>query len=181
MRKQLSALLVLSALFAVGCSDTGDSDESAAVAEQEPGAASVAEISDGAGGIDEGAANLEAGVKYLEENEKRGGVVTLESGIQIEVFREGEGPSPVSGQTVRLHYRGTLIDGTEFDSSYGGSPAEFSVDGVIAGFSEAIQTMSVGGHIRVVIPSDLAYGESGASVIGPNQTLIFEIELLEIL
>jgi len=82
---------------------------------------------------------------------------------------------------VRLHYRGTLIDGTEFDSSYGGDPAEFGVGGVIAGFSEALQMMPVGSHYRVVIPSELAYGPRGSGpLIGPNETLIFEIELLEI-
>lgn len=108
--------------------------------------------------------------------------ITTESGLQYEMLREGDGPSPTATDQVVLHYRGTLTDGSQFDSSYDrGEPATFPVNGVISGFGEALQLMSVGGHIRVTIPSELAYGEAGAGdVIGPNETLIFEIELLEI-
>ncbi len=125
--------------------------------------------------------NTEAGKAYLAENGAREGVTTTQSGLQYEVLQEGDGARPTADQTVRLHYRGTLIDGKEFDSSRGGEPAEFAVGGVIPGFSEAIQLMPVGSKFRVVIPSDLAYGPNGAGGdIGPNATLIFEIELLGI-
>lgn len=109
-------------------------------------------------------------------------MITTESGLQIEVLRAGDGASPTIDDEVVLHYRGTLTDGSQFDSSYDrGEPATFPVSGVIEGFGEALQLMSVGGHIRVTIPSDLAYGEDGAGdVIGANEDLIFEIELLEI-
>ena len=108
--------------------------------------------------------------------------ITTESGLRYEMLREGDGPSPTATDQVVLHYRGTLTDGSQFDSSYDrGEPATFPVNGVIPGFGEALQLMSVGGHIRVTIPSELAYGEAGAGdVIGPNETLVFEIELLEI-
>ncbi len=128
------------------------------------------------------AENAEAGEQFLTENAAKEGVVTVESGLQYEVLREGDGPRPGPGDRVRIHYRGTLIDGTEFDSSYGGEPAEFDVGGVIPGFSEALQLMPVGSKFRVVIPSELAYGAQGTrGQIGPNETLIFEIELLEIM
>ncbi|RJQ54789.1 MAG: FKBP-type peptidyl-prolyl cis-trans isomerase, partial [Desulfobacteraceae bacterium] len=108
--------------------------------------------------------------------------VTTESGLQYEVLKAGDGPRPTNGQQVRLHYKGTLIDGKEFDSSYGrGEPAVFQVGGLITGFNQALELMPVGSHWRVVIPGDLAYGPGGAGGdIGPNATLIFEIELLEI-
>lgn len=128
----------------------------------------------------EGAANLEAGQAYLEENAAREGVQTTESGLQYEVLEEGTGEQPQPTDRVRIHYTGTLIDGTEFDSS-GDTPAEFGVGGVIQGFSEALQLMREGARYRVVIPSDIAYGPGGSGRIGPNSTLIFEIELLEIL
>ena len=110
------------------------------------------------------------------------GVITTESGLQYEVLREGDGPSPTMNDQVVVHYRGTLTDGTQFDASYDrGEPNTFPVNGLIEGFSEALQLMSVGSHIRVTIPSELAYGEAGrGALIGPNATLIFEIELLEI-
>ena len=110
------------------------------------------------------------------------GVITTDSGLQYEVLREGDGPMPTMNDEVVVHYRGTLTDGTQFDASYDrGEPNTFPVNGLIAGFSEALQLMSVGSHIRVTIPSELAYGEAGAgSLIGANATLIFEIELLEI-
>lgn len=129
----------------------------------------------------QGAENTAEGTAYRTENGAREGVTTTGSGLQYEVLREGSGPRPAADDLVRLHYRGTLIDGTEFDASYGGEPAEFGVGGVIPGFSEALQLMPVGSHYRVVIPSELAYGPRGSGpTIGPNETLIFEIELLEI-
>ena len=109
-------------------------------------------------------------------------VITTESGLQYQVLREGDGPMPTIDDEVVVHYRGTLTDGSQFDSSYDrGEPATFRVSGVISGFGEALQLMSVGSHVRVTIPSELAYGETGSGdVIGPNEVLIFEIELLEI-
>ncbi len=128
----------------------------------------------------EGEANLAAGAAYLAENGAKQGVTTTASGLQYEVLRVGEGERPTVESTVRLHYRGTLIDGTEFDSSYGGEPATFMVSGVIPGFTEALVLMPVGSHYRIVIPAGIAYGPQGSGPIGPNSTLIFEIELLEI-
>ncbi|MGE0158106.1 MAG: FKBP-type peptidyl-prolyl cis-trans isomerase [Gemmatimonadales bacterium] len=129
----------------------------------------------------EGEENAAAGTAYLAQNGAKPGVTTTESGLQYEVMRAGDGARPSPSSVVRIHYRGTLIDGTEFDSSYGrGEPAEFSLDGVIAGFSEALQLMPVGSQYRIVIPAEIGYGPSGSGPIGPNSTLIFEIELLEI-
>ena len=129
------------------------------------------------------AENSAAGDVYLAENQSKEGVMTTESGLQYEVLSQGDGSMPGSEDQVQLHYRGTLIDGTEFDSSYErGEPAQFGVGGVIPGFSEALQLMSVGSHFRVVIPSEIGYGPQGTGgPIGPNATLIFEIELLEII
>ena len=125
--------------------------------------------------------NAVAGEAFLAQNGRKDGVTTTASGLQYEVLTQGDGPVPTAGQQVRLHYRGTLIDGTEFDSSYDGDPAVFSTTGLIPGFSEALLMMPVGSHYRIVIPSDIAYGPMGSPpVIGPNATLIFEIELLGI-
>ncbi len=125
-------------------------------------------------------ANAAAGEAYLAENATKGGVVVTESGLQFEVIEEGEGDTPVSGQQVLLHYKGTLPDGTEFDAS-GDEPSTFPVGGLIPGFNEALEMMRVGGKYRIVIPSDIAYGpEARSEVIGPNSTLIFEIEIVEI-
>ena len=122
-----------------------------------------------------------AGEQYLAENAAREEVMTTESGLQYEVLQEGEGETPTAEDRVRLHYRGTLIDGTEFDSSYDGEPVEFMAGGLIAGFTEALLMMPEGSHYRIAIPSDLAYGPSGSGgAIGPNATLIFEIELFEV-
>ena len=128
----------------------------------------------------EGQENAIAGEAYLAQNGRKEGVTTTASGLQYEVLRQGDGPRPTANQQVRLHYRGTLIDGTEFDSSYGGEPAVFSTGGLIRGFSEALLLMPVGSQYRVVIPSDIAYGPTGGGPIGPNETLIFESELLGI-
>ncbi|MEE8399182.1 MAG: FKBP-type peptidyl-prolyl cis-trans isomerase, partial [Desulfobacterales bacterium] len=126
--------------------------------------------------------NKETGKKFLSDNKAKPGVVTLDSGLQYKVIVGGKGPKPVDTDTVKTHYRGTLIDGTEFDSSYKrGQPASFPVTGVISGWTEALQLMNVGSKWELTIPSDLAYGDRGAGAdIGPGETLIFEIELLEI-
>jgi FKBP-type peptidyl-prolyl cis-trans isomerase len=122
----------------------------------------------------------EAGSAYLVENGAKADVITTESGLQYEVLRAGEGPTPTQGQSLRLHYRGTLPDGREFDSSYDGDPVVFSVGQLVEGFNESLMLMSAGSHFRVVIPGDLAYGPQRRSeLIGPNQTLVFEIEVLE--
>ena len=129
--------------------------------------------------------NRVEGEAYLASNAEEEGVTTTASGLQYEILREGEagGARPSPANQVSIHYRGTLIDGTEFDSSYSRNQrAEFGVMGVIPGFSEGLQLMTVGSQYRFVIPSDMAYGPQGTgSDIGPNATLIFEIELFEIL
>lgn len=129
------------------------------------------------------AKNLEEGTAFLAENARKEGVVTLPSGLQYVIIAEADGPRPTREDQVKVHYKGTLIDGTEFDSSYErGQPATFAVTGVIDGFTEALLFMNVGSHYRFFIPSDLAYGEAGrGGPIGPNALLIFEMELLEIL
>ncbi len=126
--------------------------------------------------------NKERGEVFLAENAKQEGVVKTDSGLQYKVLKRGDGESPKLQSTVRCHYKGTTIDGEEFDSSYRrGEPAEFPVAGVIAGWTEALQMMKVGDKYQLVIPSNLAYGERGAGgAIGPNETLIFEVELLGI-
>ncbi|MDG2240093.1 MAG: FKBP-type peptidyl-prolyl cis-trans isomerase [Longimicrobiales bacterium] len=127
------------------------------------------------------ATNLEEGAAFLAENGGKEGVMTTESGLQYEVIAQGDGSMPTAADQIQLHYRGTLIDGSEFDSSYGGEPAQFGVGGVIPGFGEALMLMAVGSHYKFVIPSEIAYGPQGSQgVIGPNATLIFEIELLAI-
>jgi len=129
-----------------------------------------------------GQKNTAEGEAYLAANGEKEGVITTESGLQYEVLREGDGASPTTADRVTIHYRGTLIDGTEFDSSYEReAPSTFGVTGVIAGFSEGLQLMTVCSQYRFFIPGDLAYGAGGSAPnIGPNATLIFEIELLEI-
>ncbi len=126
--------------------------------------------------------NLRAGKAFLEQNGKKEGVVTLPSGLQYQVLRRGEGMIPGQNDQVTVHYRGRLIDGTEFDSSYArNKPATFPVAGVIPGWSEALQRMPVGSQWRIFLPPDLAYGSQGAgSMIGPEAVLVFDIELLGI-
>ncbi len=120
--------------------------------------------------------------KFLEANKAKDGVVTLPSGLQYKILQEGTGPKPAPTDTVVCNYRGTLLDSTEFDSSYKrGQPATFPVTGVIKGWTEALQLMPVGSKWQLFIPSELAYGDRGAGgQIGPNATLIFEVELLSI-
>jgi FKBP-type peptidyl-prolyl cis-trans isomerase FklB len=129
-------------------------------------------------------ANKKEGEAYLAANKAKDGVVTLPSGLQYKILKEGTGPKPTTSDTVVCNYKGTLIDGTEFDSSYKrGQPATFPVGQVIKGWTEALQLMPVGSKWQLVVPSDLAYGERGAgqgSNIGPDATLIFEVELLSI-
>ena len=129
-----------------------------------------------------GEKNLAAGKAFLEENAKKPGVTTTESGLQYKVITSGDGKQPKESDTVTTHYRGTLIDGREFDSSYKrDQPASFPVKGVIKGWTEALQLMHVGDKWQLFIPSDLAYGPSKRSeLIEPNSTLIFEIELLDV-
>ncbi len=125
---------------------------------------------------------IDAGNGHLDENAKKEGVTVTESGLQYEIITAGEGDLPGLTSKVKTHYHGTLIDGTVFDSSYDrGQPAEFPVNGVIAGWTEALQLMPVGSKWKLTIPYSLAYGEQGAGgAIGPCETLVFDIELLEI-
>jgi FKBP-type peptidyl-prolyl cis-trans isomerase FklB len=129
-----------------------------------------------------GEANKKEGDAFLAANKAKEGVVTLPSGLQYKVLTSGKGPKPTATDSVVCNYKGTLIDGKEFDSSYKrGQPATFPVSGVIKGWTEALQLMPVGSKWQLVVPSDLAYGERGqGGDIGPNATLIFEVELLSI-
>ncbi len=126
--------------------------------------------------------NMAEGKKFLEENSRRDGVVSLPSGLQYEVLKEGDGPKPSATDKVTVHYQGSLISGKVFDSSIERQePATFPVNGVIKGWVEALQLMKVGSKWMLFIPSDLAYGDRGAGPdIGPYATLIFEVELLKI-
>lgn len=125
--------------------------------------------------------NIAAGAAFLAENGLREGVVTLPSGLQYEVLQAADGPKPGPDDRVTTHYRGTLIDGTQFDSSYDrGQPATFPLNGVIAGWTEALQLMSPGAKWRLYIPPELAYGDRAQGPIPANSTLIFDVELLEI-
>lgn len=126
--------------------------------------------------------NLAAGEKFLADNKKKQDIKTLPSGLQYKIIKEGNGPTPKATDTVTTHYQGKLIDGTEFDSSYKrGEPAKFTVNGVIPGWTEALQLMKTGSKWEIYVPAKLAYGEHGiGQVIGPNSTLIFDLELLSI-
>src|SRR3990172_6672394 len=126
--------------------------------------------------------NLEAGQAFLEANKKKEGVIALPSGLQYKVITEGKGKQPKSTDTVIAHYRGTLTNGTEFDSSYKrNEPASFPVEGVIKGWQEALPLMKEGAKWQIFIPADLAYGPRGAGgAIGPNEALVFDIELLSV-
>jgi FKBP-type peptidyl-prolyl cis-trans isomerase FklB len=129
-----------------------------------------------------GEENKKAGEAFLAQNKGKQGVVTLPSGLQYKILKAGNGKKPTENDTVECNYRGTLINGTEFDSSYRrGQPATFGVGQVIPGWREALQLMPVGSKWELYVPPDLAYGERGAGRdIGPNSTLVFEVELLGI-
>jgi len=125
--------------------------------------------------------NKKEGDAFLAENKKKEGVVTLPSGLQYKIITEGTGKTPKATDTVTVNYRGSLVDGTEFDSSYKrGQPATFPVNGVIKGWTEALQLMKEGAKWQLFIPSDLAYGEKAPPQIGPNATLIFDVELMSV-
>lgn len=126
--------------------------------------------------------NLKKGEAFLAVNAKKDGVKSLDNGMQYQIIKAGDGAIPAVTDKVKVHYRGTLINGTEFDSSYKrGAPATFSLRGVISGFREGISMMKTGAKWKLFLPSSMAYGERGTgSSIGPNETLIFEVELLEI-
>jgi FKBP-type peptidyl-prolyl cis-trans isomerase len=126
--------------------------------------------------------NQAEGETFLAQNKGKEGVQVTESGLQYMVIQEGTGPKPTASDRVQVHYRGTLIDGTQFDSSYDrGQPATFPLSSVIPGWTEGVQLMSVGSKYKFFLPSDLGYGPNGSGpVIGPNATLIFEVELLGI-
>jgi FKBP-type peptidyl-prolyl cis-trans isomerase FklB len=129
-----------------------------------------------------GEKNLAEGREFLEKNKERKGVITTESGLQYEILIEGDGPKPADTSRVTVHYHGTLIDGTEFDSSLDGEPAQFGVSQVIAGWTEALQLMPVGSKWKIYLPSEIAYGANPrpGGVIKPNMALIFEVELISI-
>ncbi len=131
---------------------------------------------------EQAAANQQLGEDFLAENGKKEGVLTTASGLQYKILSAGEGPKPLETDTVQVHYRGTLVDGTEFDSSYShGGPATFPLNGVIPGWTEGLQLISQGTKAELYIPAELAYGPRGMGpVIGPNSTLVFEVELLAI-
>lgn len=131
----------------------------------------------------EAQSNQEEGEAFLEENRNKEGIQVTESGLQYKVLEEGSGASPQATDTVTVHYEGTLIDGTVFDSSYErGEPATFPLDGVIAGWTEGLQLMNEGATYRFFVPADLGYGMNvrPGSPIGPNETLIFKVELIEV-
>ena len=125
--------------------------------------------------------NKAKGAAFLVENGKKSDVKTTDSGLQYEILRAGKGKQPSTTDSIKVHYTGKLIDGTVFDSSYDrGTPATFGVSAVIPGFSEGLQLMQEGAKYRLTIPSDIAYGEQGPASIGPNQVLIFEVVLIEV-
>jgi len=151
------------------------------VALQQAAAEKAAEVAK-AEAAEKAKANIEIGKKFLAENGKRTEVTTTTSGLQIEMLTEGKGNMPAATDTVVVHYKGTSIEGVEFDSSYKrNKPATFPLDGVIAGWTEGLQLIKEGGKAKLYIPSELAYGNQGAGPkIGPGETLVFEVELVEI-
>lgn len=142
----------------------------------------VAQAKQQAANTEKSAKNAADGEAFLAENAKKEGVVTTDTGLQYKALVNGDGAQPTASDTVKVHYKGTLIDGTVFDSSYDrGEPAVFPVNGVILGWVEALQLMHVGDKFELAIPSNLAYGPTGSGqLIGPDATLVFEVELLGI-
>ena len=129
----------------------------------------------------EGQKNLDEGNRFLAANKSKPGVHTTASGLQYQVLRAGAGPSPKATDTVRVNYVGTLLNGTKFDSSYDhGQPAEFALNQVIPGWQEGVALMAVGSKYRLWVPAKLGYGQSGPPPIGPNSTLVFDVELLSV-
>ncbi len=174
-------------LFIQGIKDTFDSNETLLSVQEaaETRQAFMARLQEGK--AQEFAAmaadNLRKGEQFLAENKTKEGVITTASGLQYKVLTEGDGPVPAASDQVTVHYQGTLIDGTEFDSSYQrGEPITMSINGFIAGWIEALQLMKQGSKYRLFIPPELAYGEGGAGpLIQPNSTLIFDVELLNVI
>ena len=169
------------AAFEAGISDQlGGSDKQVSDAEANEALQALVAVRQAAAEA-QASENISVGKDFLAENGKREGVVTLPSGLQYEVLTATEGEKPSASDRVTTHYRGTLIDGTQFDSSYDrGQPATFPLDGVIAGWTEALQLMSPGAKWRLYIPPELAYGERAQGPIPANSTLIFDVELLQI-
>lgn len=154
---------------------TGDTQRQQALEQQ------IAQMQQMLGQRQQGEQNLTKAQQFLEQNKQEPDVQVTESGLQYKVLEEGSGASPSADDTVRVHYRGTLLDGTEFDSSYArGEPAEFGVSQVISGWTEALQKMKVGGKWKLWIPPSQAYGARGQGPIPPNSLLVFEVELLDI-
>jgi FKBP-type peptidyl-prolyl cis-trans isomerase FklB len=128
-----------------------------------------------------GEKNKELGIQYLADNAKKPGVVTTDSGLQYRILKTGKGATPVLSDTVVVNYRGTLLDGSEFDASEDGKPSEFTASQTIAGWKEALQLMPVGSHWQIVMPPKLAYGDHGSGTsIGPNAVLVFDLDLVGI-
>jgi len=185
---KLTALLALTGVLAgAGCDpsagQTADIEAAAGAAPAAEASASVqALMAERQAAIAQrGQDNLQKGADFLETNGTRDGVVTLPSGLQYEVLNAAEGARPAATATVTTHYHGTLIDGTVFDSSYErGEPASFPLNGVIPGWTQALQLMAVGAKWRLFIPPTLAYGAADKGSIPANSTLIFDVELLEI-
>ena len=175
MYRVLSSLLLAGSLglVVVGCAEPPEAESTEPPEPPEPAAVQPEDAM---------MATPTEGQAFMEQNGRREGVVTLPSGLQYEVLAEGDGATPGPTSMVTTHYHGTLIDGTVFDSSVQrNQPASFPVNGVIAGWTEALQLMQVGDKWRLVLPPDLAYGDRGAGgVIGPGATLVFEVELLEV-
>lgn len=173
-------LPVLLAVWLAGCAPDGAGTDAP---KAEPAETAVAESAENAPPPEpeEPTTPADAGRAYLAENGRREGVVTTASGLQYEVLASGDGATPGPTDTVTTHYHGTFVDGRIFDSSVQrGVPASFPVNGVIKGWTEALQLMKVGDKWRIVCPPDLAYGERGRSGIPPSSTLIFEVELLDV-
>lgn len=126
-----------------------------------------------------GAENAAKGQAFLKENKQKDGVQVTDSGLQYEIIEEGDGSKPGPNDSVTIHYTGTLVDGTEFDSSRGGDPITYDVGGFVPGFSEGLQQMNVGSKAKLYIPGEIGYGLNAPPAIGPNSVLIFDVELLD--